>query len=512
MNKYENSKAYAKDSGTKTLVPGAKALETGAEMECGAKTLGTAAEVPGSKTHKQFVGDVGTPLTSSGEKASAGAAMMLFSLAIGLIVGVIVWAVLVASSALTNLLWKDARAYFENTLEAAHISSWWLPFAFCVIGGLLIGLWTWRTHTTPESLNTVMKSVKDTGGYKLKRPFASIVAFLLPLIFGGSIGPEAGLTGIIAAGCTRVGNALKAAGLRIKNMSDVTISAALSAVFAAPFFGIVLATERSIPKVDLEEKTNGEPPNPKPAFSDITSKDASLNNYEFKKSAKIIIYTASALGAATGIALFTSILGQSGGIPRFSGANVGLAELYWALPCLAIGYIAALLYHAGNAGFSYLSARIKNHPIIKPLFAGIVLGSLGIAFPYVLFPGEEQSFELMQNWQEMAGWVLLVTGLLKCLATPLCLKFGWCGGHFFPCIFAGIAAGYGIATLSGANEMFCVCITCATLMAAIQRKPLMALALLLLCFPAQDVIWLGIACLIGAYIPMPAKLLEMSKD
>ena len=407
--------------------------------------------------------------------------MVALAIAVGFVIGLVVWAVFWASSALTELLWIDGRASLESALSKAGIASWWLPVAFCGIGGLVIGLWTRFFGGQPESLENVMTLVKTTGGYQLEHPGASIVGFLLPLVFGGSIGPEAGLTGIIAAACTRIGSSLKAAGIRVKQITDVTVSAALSAVFASPFVGVVAAAEDSMPALDPSD-------------------------YEFRRKVKLVLYTASALGAIIGIALFTSVFGKESGLPHFDGVTPGANKLWWALPCILLGYLATLIYHTASTGLAKLDARLGDHPVAKPFATGLILGILAVPLPYVLFPGETQSFELMRNWASVSGAVLVATGLLKCVATPLCINFGWRGGHFFPVIFAGIALGYGIASIGGFEPMFCVAITTATLVAGVQRKALVAIAMLLLCFPVQSIPWIGIACLVSASLPLPDGL------
>lgn len=436
---------------------------------------------------RPYVGDTGAPLSSAQERASATLGMVLFALATGCVIGLLVWAVFWASSALTGLLWHDAYQALCASLAAAGLPSWWLPVAFCTLGGLLIGLWTARFGGAPEPLEKVMASVKATDGYKLRSPLASVVGFLLPLVFGGSVGPEAGLTGIIAAACTKIGSALKGAGLRLMGLADVTVSAALSAVFATPFVGIVATLQDGVPL-----DGGAEQPDPE--------------RYNLRRNVKLVLYTAAALGAVAGVALFTAAFGKESGMPRFDGITPGVNRLWWALPCLAAGYAGALLYHCGQAGFSGLSQRLGEHTVLKPVIAGVVIGCLAVPLPYVLFPGEEQAFELIGSWQELGAAVLLATGLAKCLATPLCLNFGWGGGHFFPCIFAGIASGYGLAGLLGMEPMFAVAITTAALLGGIQRKPLVALALLLLCFPVESVVWMGIACVIGAALPLPRRL------
>ncbi len=55
-----------------------------------------------------------------------------------------------------------------------------------------------RTGTKTDDLNQVMAKVKQDGRYPYDNLGKLLLAALLPLLFGGSIGPEAGLTGVIA--------------------------------------------------------------------------------------------------------------------------------------------------------------------------------------------------------------------------------------------------------------------------------------------------------------------------
>lgn len=440
------------------------------------------------KPQRPFVGDYGAPLEAPSQKVSVGFGMVVLSALVGLVIGFLVWGVFWLSSFLTELLWHDLGEFITGALSNVLASSWWLPVLFCTVGGLIIGLFTKYVGGQPESLEKVMGEVKETGGYKLKKPGASVIGFLLPLVFGGSIGPEAGLTGIIAGACTWIGTALRKAGLRVKAVADLTISAALSAVFASPFVGIIAAAQDAIPQTE-EEGSEQEALNP--------------NAYDFRRKAKIVLYTAAGLGAAAGVALFTLIFGSESGVPRFEGFTPQLDQLWWCIPCMIFGYLGALLYHAGEHGFAWLSNRMGDKLVLKPVIAGLVMGVLAIWLPFVLFPGEAQAFELMESWQGIGAFVLIATGLAKCLVTPLCLNFGWKGGHFFPCIFAGIACGYGVAALSGVDPMLCVAIATGTLLAGVQRNALIAMALLLLCFPVASIVWMGLACLLGATAPMP---------
>ena len=130
-----------------------------------------------------------------------------------------------------------------------------------------------------------------------------------------------------------------------------------------------------------------------------------------------------------------------------------------------------------------------------------------MVLPYVLFPGEVQSEELMQSWTTWTALALLCTGLLKAVVTPMCLNMGWIGGNFFPSIFAGVAAGYGLSMITGADPMLMVTVTATAFLAGVIRKPVLVLAVLFLCFPVAGLFWMGLAAIIGAALPIPRVLL-----
>lgn len=427
---------------------------------------------------RPYIGDIRAPKNAV-DMATVSIGMILLALVVGFVIGFAVYLVMNLSTWLTELLWHGVGGALNIV---------WFPLATCMLGGLIIGLWTWWSKDQVRPLEEVMAEFKATGSYKTNGAIRPVITFLLPLVFGGSIGFEAGLTGIITAGCCWIRDRLKTAGLRAASVADVTIAASLSAIFGTPLAGIVAGAESS------------------PGSAEDVLEQPNVNDYNMRRGAKIVLYTAAAFGAFGGIALFSSIFGTSGGLPHFDSISAAYSELLWAVPCLVVAYVMALLYHVSSRLFGALSERLDGGAvatIVKPVIAGVVMGAFACALPYVLFPGETQSEELMESWQAWTHLALLGTGVLKAVITPMCLKMGWVGGNFFPSIFAGVAAGYGMAALTGADPMLMVTVTTAAFLAGVIRKPLMALAVLFLCFPVGSVIWMGLAAIIGAALPVP---------
>ena len=126
--------------------------------------------------------------------------MFIYTILIGTISGLIIWSFLKVMNLGIELLW----VYIPNNINFKYYT-----IVVCIIGGLLIGLWKYKYGDSPEELEVVISKVKKDKRYSYKNIFSNIISSISPLILGASIGPEAGLTGIIASLCTWVGDKLK---------------------------------------------------------------------------------------------------------------------------------------------------------------------------------------------------------------------------------------------------------------------------------------------------------------
>lgn len=328
-------------------------------------------------------------------------------------------------------------------------------------------------------LNVVMAKVKKTGRYDYSHIGRLSLAALLPLLFGGSVGPEAGLTGVIAGLCTWAGDRMRRFGSDFRTLTIAGTQAALTAVFTAPFYGFVA------PLSGTADGSGGE------------------ENITLPKAQKAVVYLCAIAGALGAFLVLGQLFGESSGLPRFDAVEVGSCELLLLLPLAIAGMACGWAFHAANKGTACLSKAMGNRPVAKAVLAGIILAVCGMALPYTMFAGESQAHYLMAGYSAIPAAALIATGFVKCALTPTCLNLGWRGGHFFPVIFSGVSLGYGFALLTGAAPAFCVATCTSALMGAVMRQPIMAALLLMLCFPLRGIAVMLVAAVVGAAIPLP---------
>jgi len=191
------------------------------------------------------------------------------------------------------------------------------------------------------------------------------------------------------------------------------------------------------------------------------------------------------------------------GLPRFERTEWDPGDLLLCIPLTLIGVLAGYLFHIADRLTEHLARLLKNKVILRTMLCGLLLGLIGSFLPYTMFSGEGQMGELMGNYTNIGAWLLIATGVIKVCVCPLCVNLGWRGGNIFPVIFAGISLGYGISLLTGLDPTFCVAVLATAISSAVMRKPVIAIAVLLLCFPVADIIFMAIAGFIAGILPLP---------
>lgn len=392
---------------------------------------------------------------------------ILFSITIGLIAGGIIWLFLKILNLSTSFLWE----FIPHTFS--------IPFytiLVCTIGGIIIGLWRKKFGDYPEELDVVMEKVKKDKKYPYNNLHIVGISAILPLIFGGSVGPEAGLTGFIAGICSWISDKFKIAFKELKDLTSIGISATLGVVFNSPMFGFMDQVESD-------------------------TKDTVL-----PKTSKILIYFISAFSALGIFYLLNKIFGGASLLPKFEGIQITTKEIYAFIPLIVIGIVSGLLYVIFNKLIKLCIKPINKLIVLKCTLAGLILGVAGYFIPLVMFSGEEQIETLMNSWFLSPAYFLIIIGILKLFITNTCINMGIKGGHFFPIIFAGISFGYGFSILFNINPIFSIVIITAALVALTLRKPLATALLLMICFPIDAFFPILITAVIASAIPIPKFL------
>ena len=391
-----------------------------------------------------------------------------FCLLIGAVVGAIIWTFLKAMAVGIEFIWETLPQQIEVPILLYTV-------LVCTLGGCLIGLFRKKFGNYPEDLDTVMAKVKSEKTYSYDNMLVMLLAALFPLLLGASIGPEAGLTGVIIGLCYWAGDNLKFAGVNTKAYSEVGTAVTLSVLFGSPLFGIFAVEEDDGDQV-----------------------------YQLTKSSKIFLYglaIAGGMGAYMGL---TAVCGAGmEGIPTFETA----LPRGWDFPMMIVyilaGCILAWFYEKTHHGFHHLASKMP--AVAGETAAGLCLGVAGAFVPMVMFSGEGEMHELMHSFGSYLPWMLVGLAFLKVLLTNICIQLGLKGGHFFPLIFAGVCLGYGITMFAfpaaaAEHVVFGAAIVTSALLGGTMRKPMAVTMLLFLCFPVRMFVWIFLAAVVSSKV------------
>ena len=119
----------------------------------------------------------------------------LLAVVFGILAGIIISLFIKIMTEGMDFLWRILPYRFNLPVFPLY------TLIVCVIGALLIGLFRKFFGDYPEELMVVLTKVKKDKNYDYKKLPVIFVGALMPVIFGFSIGPEAGLAGVVTAIC-----------------------------------------------------------------------------------------------------------------------------------------------------------------------------------------------------------------------------------------------------------------------------------------------------------------------
>ncbi|MGN0076502.1 MAG: chloride channel protein [Parafannyhessea sp.] len=394
----------------------------------------------GEKNDNRVI-DATTEPPTGATLARVSVALLLLALAIGFLVGFFCIGALWCVDQLQEQIWDHAVAAAGR----------WVALPLCVAGGLAVGAATTRLGFSLDTLAIVVARCRKEGGYRLPGTIAqTLLLFALPIAFGGAVGPEAGISGLVAA--------LATSGIRILRRSGVAAVC--------------------------------DPGRPLAAALSVVAPGNRTPDRRYTRIPKVVLWGAAGLGFAVGAALFAHVFGPAGSLPRFDAipyAALDAPAIVTAALGLALGCALALL----SKGTKALLDRIEpkqgqkdaRTTMRRALACGAILGVMACVLPDVLFSGQSATYELSTSWQTATAATLLATAVAKVVLSNVCVRSGWVGGEFFPLIFCGVSAGFALAAITGADPRLAVAVACAATVSGATGKWLLSTLVLALCFP-----------------------------
>ena len=401
-------------------------------------------------------------------KFKNNALFLLYTLILGAIVGVIIWGFLRVMNLGIQFLWEFLPSQINFPIYT---------LCLCTVGGVLIGLWKRRFGDYPEELHVVLGKVKKTGRYPYHNVFSTLGSALFPLLIGASVGPEAGLTGVIAGLCSWVGDKLKRFRRELTELTEIGLSATLGTIFRSPMFGFM-----------------------EPIESD---QDTVL-----PKTSKIVLYFTAILSSFGVFILLNKLFGVSMGMESMAAEKQDIFSYLFAVPLTLIGIAAGYLFFLFQKLTSVLKGRLEKYIILRAAAGGLLLGIAGTFLPLTMFSGEHQIGVVMEGMKNIGAVMLLAVAIIKLLLTNICISSGLKGGHFFPVIFCGICIGAAFSLFTGVDMIFCMCVATTGLVGFTMKKPIATVLLLMIIFPPRYIPVMLFAAAAARFIPLPKQLIN----
>ncbi|MDV0445895.1 putative ion-transport protein YfeO [Methanimicrococcus sp. At1] len=471
---------------------------------------------------------------------------LVYALILGAFIGAVTWLFLWAMDFCLELIWTDLPE---------RIDFIYLPVAVCTIGGVLVGLCKKYFGSVPGVLSIELEEIKRTKRADYKNLPAVAVSAFLPLVFGGSIGPEAALVSILGGLSTWIADHIKTTAKNVKAYTEIGAAATLSAMFGSPFFGFaeifesrknsfisfdesadkpitigsdafddeifdefnddageinkISSENTNSGKVNAEKISNEKISNEKVNTEKINSEKEEEEPDIFPKRSKNLIYFASAIVAFGVFAVLSHIFPESG-IYRYEYVPFGLNEWLAILPLAVISSLFGYLYYIFGILIRKGIRPIKEKKVLLATVGGFILGLAGLLLPYTLFSGEAQIAQIAVEWTTMSAFILLLTAVVKIFVSRLCFLTGWRGGHIFPIIFSGLVLGYAFSKIVPVDPTFSALICSAAMTGMVLRKPVATVLVYLIICPIEYLIPLTVATVICCFIPFP-KMFEKAE-
>jgi chloride channel protein, CIC family len=330
--------------------------------------------------------------------------MSLLSAAIGLVAGIVAFALYKLIGLFTNLFFF--HRWSASFASAQHNHLGWMVIVTPVIGGLIVGVMAKygtskiKGHGIPEAMEAVLfNRSRIAPRVAILKPISAAIA----IGTGGPFGAEGPIIQTGGAIGSLVGQAFHTTAVERKVLLACGAGAGMSATFNTPIAGVILAIE--------------------------------LLLFEFKSRSFIPLVIASTLATA----VHMQLLGLG---PMFQ-----VNPMDFAIPrALPFYLVLGLICGVAAVGFSkvlyWVEDQFEKLPFDQvwwPAIGALGLGIIGFFVPRVLGVGYDTIGDILNG--SFAWKLLLVVMLAKAAALAVSLGSGTSGGLLAPCFMWSAAMG-----------------------------------------------------------------------
>ena len=300
------------------------------------------------------------------------------------------------------VIWIDLTALIWDS-EFVTSNRWVVP-VLVILFSVLVGLCVKYLKAETAIHGSISESVESGAAETEYKKFpGSLASAYLSLISGASIGPEGALGALIRQITSWFLKLLKVkskeGGLAL---SVAALASAYNGIIGQPLFTSVFAVEL------------------------LPNKKNALELMAWTLIAGVIGFL---IYAGLG---FVAFLGQVP-MPPLEGK-----EIYYIAEAVILGILGGFLALFMGACFKFFGkvmSRFDNKVVLRIFLASLVIAAVAYFLPELMFSGEDEIHDVLNDPAKYGIAMLLLFGFLKLVLLALSFKSGYLGGPIFPVLF-----------------------------------------------------------------------------
>jgi H+/Cl- antiporter ClcA len=298
----------------------------------------------------------------------------------------------------------------SSFFKIGGISFW--PLMLLTIAGVLIGL-AIKFFGQHAGLGVAQGQYAKTGRIIPRYVPSILLEAFIALWSGAAIGPEGSLVFLTGGIGSFIADRLRLEKDDVPLLVYSAIAGAFSGFFGSPVVGALGAYE-----------------------------------YMFIKELDFYRHVIPGLvAAAVGYSVYFAIL-HTQFLGIFAFPNYASPHIYDLGSAVLVGVIAGVIGILFKVIFGVIHlvfAPLNEHPVVRAIVGGVVIGLIGSFLPLTLYSGQAQLLQIIHNPAAYSVGLLLLFIVVKALLTSTSFASGFDGGPIFPLLFMGGTLGLAIS-------------------------------------------------------------------